>query len=585
MTYRQDHRPRGSPAIRPRGGRLSRDDGWDDWVPLPRRQVMITMGGVMMAIFLASLDQTIIATAIPHIVTDLGGFDRFAWVTTAYLVASTAVIPIVGKLSDIYGRKMFFIGGIIIFVVGSVLAGVALDMNQLIAFRALQGLGGGVVMASSFISIGDLFPPAERGKYMGFVAGIFALSSVVGPVVGGLLTDALSWRWVFYVNVPLGVPIAIAFVKVFPNPRPEPGPKESIDYAGIVLLLIAIVSGMLGLSWGGAQYEWSSPPVLATLALAAIAGTLFVLVERRVAEPIMPLHIYRNPIVAVALLVSLMLGVSMFAGSVFMPLYFQGALGESATNTGSFLTPMMLGTVIGATLVGQLMSRTGGRYRLLGMASIGMMAVGLYLLSRTDLDTPRGLTIGSMVIMGFGMGGTFPAFNIAIQNAVAYRNLGVATSAAQFIRAIGATVGLAVLGSLLTGRFASGVTSAVPQDILERVPPNILDELKGNPDALLDEGQIAELIARLTAYGPEAAAAVEPLLAGMRKALAGAVAEVFLATLLVSVPALVVAAFLREIPLKRGGRQSTGPLGSGPGDTSGEPGEAGERPERAGPEV
>ena len=546
---------------------------------------MITMGGVMMAIFLASLDQTIIATAIPHIVTDLGGFDRFAWVTTAYLVASTAVIPIVGKLSDIYGRKVFFIGGIIIFVVGSVLAGIAQDMNQLIAFRALQGLGGGVVMASSFISIGDLFPPAERGKYMGFVAGIFALSSVVGPLVGGLLTDALSWRWVFFVNVPLGVPIAIAFVKVFPNPRPKPGPKEGIDYAGIVLLLIAIVSGMLGLSWGGAQYEWSSPPVLVTLALAAFAGALFVIVERRVAEPIMPLHIYRNPIVAVALLVSLMLGVSMFAGSVFMPLYFQGALGESATNSGSFLTPMMLGTVIGATLVGQLMSRTGGRYRLLGMASVGMMAVGLYLMSRIDLDTPRGLTIGAMVLMGFGMGGTFPAFNIAIQNAVAYRNLGVATSAAQFIRAIGASVGLAVLGSFLTGRFASGVTSAVPHDILGRVPSNILEELKSNPDALVNEGQIAELSVRLTAYGPDAAAAVEPLLAGMREALAGAVAEVFLATLFVSVPAFVVAAFLREIPLKKGGRQSTGPSESGPEDMSGDTGEARERPKGAGSQV
>ena len=286
-----------------------------------------------------------------------------------------------------------------------------------------------------------------------------------------------------------------------------------------------------------------------------------------------------------ALLVSLMLGVSMFAGSVFMPLYFQGALGESATNSGSFLTPMMLGTVIGATLVGQLMSRTGGRYRLLGMASVGMMAAGLYLLSRIDLDTPRGLTIGSMVLMGFGMGGTFPAFNIAIQNAVAYRNLGVATSAAQFIRAIGATVGLAVLGSLLTGRFASGVTSAVPQDILGRVPTNILDELKGNPDALVNEGQIAELSARLTAYGPDAAAAVEPLLAGMRKALAGAVAEVFLATLIVSVPAFVVAAFLREIPLKKGGRRPVGPSESGPADMSGGPGEAGDRPEGAGSKV
>ena len=534
-----------------------RDDGWDDWVPLPRRQVMITMAGVMMGIFLASLDQTIIATAIPHLVTDLGGFDRFAWVTTAYLVASTAVIPIVGSLSDMYGRKVVFIGGIAVFVAGSALAGAAQDMNQLIAFRAAQGVGGGVVMACSFISIGDLFPPAERGKYMGFIAGIFALSSVVGPLVGGALTDALSWRWVFYVNIPLGVPIAAAFVLFFPGSRGARR-RGRIDYPGIALLLTAIVSGMLGLSWGGSQHPWHSPQVASTLGVAAVAGAAFVWVERRAAEPIMPLHIYRDPIVSVALVISFLLGVSMFAGSVFMPLYFQGALGESATSSGSSLTPMMLGTVVGATLVGQLMARTGGRYRLLGMVSIATMAAGLYLVSLVDIDTPRGLVIGSMVLMGFGMGGTFPAFNIAIQNAVAYRNLGVATSAAQFIRAIGASVGLAVLGSLLTARFASGVSSAVPADILRRVPAPVLEDLKANPDALVDEAQIAGLTERLAAFGPEAAAAADPLLAGMRQALAGAVGDVFLAALIVSAPALIVAGFLREIPLKRGGRRPAG---------------------------
>ncbi len=547
-----------SGRARARTRRAGRDDGWDDWVPLPRRQVMITMGGVMMGIFLASLDQTIVATAIPHIVTDLGGFDRFAWVTTAYLVASTAVIPIVGSLSDIYGRKVFFIGGIALFVAGSALAGAAQDMNQLIAFRAAQGAGGGVVMACSFISIGDLFPPAERGKYMGFVAGMFALSSVVGPLVGGALTDALSWRWVFYVNVPLGVPIALAFLRVFPGSRPGDRRRGSIDYPGIALLLAAVVSGMLGLSWGGSQHPWTSPQVATTLGVAAAAAAAFVWVERRAAEPIMPLHIYREPIVAVALVVSFLLGVSMFAGSVFMPLYFQGALGESATRSGSFLTPMMLGTVVGATLVGQLMSRTGGRYRLLGMASIATMAAGLYLMSRVGMDTPMGLAVGAMVLMGFGMGGTFPAFNIAIQNAVAYRNLGVATSAAQFIRAIGASVGLALLGSLLTARFASGVGSAVPAEVLGRVPAGVLDDLKANPDALVNEAQVAGLTERLASYGPEAAAAADPLLAGMREALAGAVGEVFLAALIVSAPALVVAAFLREIPLKRGGRQPAG---------------------------
>jgi EmrB/QacA subfamily drug resistance transporter len=538
-----------NPAIKPTRTRPKRDDAWDDWVPLPKRQVMITMGGVMLAIFLASLDQTIVATAIPRIVTDLGGFDRFAWVTTAYLVASTAVIPIVGKLSDMYGRKIFFIGGIFTFVIGSVLAGISQDMNQLIAFRAVQGVGGGVVMASSFISIGDLFPPAERGKYMGFIAGIFALSSLVGPVVGGFLTDALSWRWVFYINVPLGLPIAIAFIKVFPNPRAK-SDARGIDYPGIVLLLMAIVPLMLGLSWGGSQYDWSSPQVAGVLTLAAASAIAFIFVEMRAAEPIMPLHIYRDPIISVALLASLLLGVSMFAGSVFMPLYFQGALGESATNSGSFLTPMMLGTVVGATLVGQLMSRTGGHYRVLGMASVALMAGGLYMMTRIDINTARGLVIGSMVLTGFGMGGTFPAYNIAIQNAVSYRNLGVATSAAQFIRAIGASAGLAVLGSLLTTRFAAGVDSAVPEDILAKVPTDILDGLKANPDALVNEEQIADLTSRLAEIGPDTAAATQPLLAGMRAALASSIGDVFLVALIVSVVALVVTVFLREIPLK-----------------------------------
>ena len=561
----RDHEPARpvNPTARPAPSRPPESDGWEDWVPLPRRQVMITMGAVMLAIFLASLDQTIVATAIPRIVTDLGGFDRFAWVTTSYLVASTAVIPIVGKLSDMYGRKIFFIGGIFTFVAGSVLSGLAQDMNQLIAFRAIQGIGGGVVMSSAFITIGDLFPPVERGKYMGFVAGIFALSSVVGPVVGGFLTDALSWRWIFYVNVPLGIPIAFAFIKMFPNPRVKVAAKN-IDYPGIVLLLLTIVPAMLGLSWGGSQYAWSSPQVTGVLAIAAVSAVLFIAVERRAAEPIMPLHIYRDPVISVALLASLLLGVSMFTGSVFMPLYFQGVLGESATNSGSFLTPMMLGMVTGATLVGQLMSRTGGHYRLLGLISVATMAGGLFLLSRVGVDSSRGLTIGSMVLMGFGMGGTFPAYNIAIQNAVSYRNIGVATSAAQFVRAVGASAGLAVLGSLLTTRFASGIDSAVPADVLDKIPPGILDDLKRNPDALVADERTVDLTARLADVGPETAATVQPLLAGMREALAGAVGEVFLVALFVTVAAFGVTLFLKEMPLKSGGRRKSVPTDEGP---------------------
>ena len=227
--------------------------GWDSWEPLPRKQSAIILAGVMLAIFLASLDQTIVATAIPKIVASLGGFDRFSWVTTSYLVASTAIIPIVGKLSDIYGRRAFFLFGIVVFVVGSILAGFSADMNQLIAFRAIQGVGGGTLMSCAFIAVGDLFPPAERGKYMGLLAGIFALSSIIGPVTGGALTDSFTWRWAFFINIPLGIPIGLIFLFLFPKHKGTAQSKE-IDYIGIILLLLAVVPAMLGLSWGGSEH-------------------------------------------------------------------------------------------------------------------------------------------------------------------------------------------------------------------------------------------------------------------------------------------------------------------------------------------
>ena len=528
---------------------------WEDYKPLPRRQVVLTMAGVMLAIFLAALDQTIVGTAMPRIIADLGEFDKFTWVTTAYLVTSTAVVPIVGKLTDMYGRKAFFVGGIVIFLIGSVLSGFSQSMNQLIAFRALQGIGGGILFANAFISIGDLFPPAERGKYMGFVSATFGVSSLVGPVLGGVITDSLSWHWVFFINVPIAIPIILLFIRFFPNIRPEQR-KHQIDYLGIVLLLIAVTCLILGLSWGGSPYAWSSPQVVSMLVVAAVATVVFIGVELKAPDPIMPLTIYRNPIVAIAMVAVFFAGFGMFAGAVFVPLYFQGVLGESAAGTGGILTPMMLGTVVGAASSGQAMARLGGRYRIIGLTGLALMALGIYLTSQMGPDTGHVRSIANIVLMGFGLGITLPTYALAVQNAVPYNMLGVATSAVQFIRSIAATVGLAVLGSVMSSRFAAGITDNLSPEVRGAVPADLLTELGDNPRALVDPEAMATL---QTTLGGDDGALAQKVVEGLRESLASALTDVFLIALGVVAVAFLATVFLKEIPLKRGPARSGKP--------------------------
>ncbi|MDA1279410.1 MAG: MDR family MFS transporter [Chloroflexi bacterium] len=319
---------------------------WQDHGLTPR-QVRLTLIGVMLAMFLASLDQTIVATAIPRIMADLDGFDRVTWVSTAYIVASTSVVLITGAVSDVYGRKWLYVGGIAIFLVGSVLAATSPTMNALIIFRAIQGVGGGMMMALSFVTIGDLFPPSERAKYQEIIAAMFGISSVLGPTLGGFITDQLSWHWIFLVNIPLGVPIIFLFVRLFPNSK-KTGPTRKIDAGGAVLIVLAIVPALLGLSWGGNQFAWSSPQVISALTMGGVMVVVFALYETRVTDPILPLAVFRNRTVGIALLVTLLTGFAMFGAIFFVPLLFQGVLGASPTASGSFLTPMMLGIVFGA---------------------------------------------------------------------------------------------------------------------------------------------------------------------------------------------------------------------------------------------
>jgi len=517
---------------------------------LTRRQIVLTMAGVMLAMFMSSLDQTIVGTAMPRIISDLGGFTRYTWVTTAYMIASTITLPITGKLTDMYGRKRFYIAGMIIFLLGSLLSGFSQTMTQLILFRGFQGIGGGILMANAFIVVGDLFPPSDRGKYQGFITGVFGLASVIGPTLGGFITDNLSWHWVFFINVPLGIIILGLFIFFFPNLRPD-NLKHKIDYAGIVTLTLAVVSTMLALSWAGVDYDWASAQIIGMFAFSAVMATLFVIIERRSEEPIIPLWIFTNRIVSVSTTVMFLTGFGMFGGIIFIPLFFQGVLGESATASGNFLMPMMLGLVAGSLTSGQLLSRTGGHYRRQGIAGLAIMAFGLMLLSMMTVETSNSQAIAYIVVTGFGLGMTMPIYTIAIQNAVPYNVMGVATSSTAFFRSIGGALGLAIFGSIMNNRFSSEFLSGVSPAAKEVISPEPLNSLAHNPEALLSNNALVQLREVFDKAGPQGPALFEQVVESLKHALSSAITEVFFIGFVIAIVAWVVNLFIKEIPLRK----------------------------------
>ena len=517
---------------------------------LPRRQVVITLVGVMLAMFLGSLDQTIVGTAMPRIIADLGGFAHYTWVATAYIVASTITMPITGKLTDMYGRKWFYVAGLTIFIVGSLLSGLSQTMTQIIIFRGLQGLGAGVMMANAFIVIGDLFPPAERGKYQGLITGVFGVSSVIGPTLGGFITDSLSWHWVFFVNIPLGILIIGLFIFFFPNFRPS-DVKPKIDYPGIVTLILAVVPAMLALSWAGVEYPWVSVPIISMFVFSAAMTAVFVIIEGRAEEPIIPLWIFKNRIVSVSSIVIFTTGMGMFGGIIFVPLFFQGVLGSSATASGGFLTPMMLGVVAGALVSGQVLSRAGGHYRLQGMVGLAIMAAGLGLLSTMTVETSYARAVFYIVMTGLGLGISMPLYTIAVQNAVPYAVMGVATSTTAFFRSIGGAFGLAIFGLVMNNRFASELINRVSAEAKEVISPERLNALAHNPQALIDPEAQAELWKPFEQLGQQGTVLFDQVLESLKLALSSAITQVFLIGLVVVVIAWVVNLFIKEIPLRK----------------------------------
>lgn len=517
---------------------------------LPRKQVAITMAGMMLAMFLGSLDQTIVGTAMPRIVSDLGGFTHYTWITTAYIIASTVTVPIIGKLTDMYGRKWFYTAGIAIFIGGSLLCGFSQSMLQIILFRGLQGVGAGIMMANAFIIIGDLFPAIERGKYQGLASGVFGISSVIGPMLGGFITDSLSWHWVFFVNVPLGIVIIALFALFFPPLRPA-SYKRKIDYFGLVTLILSVVPTMLALSWAGVDFPWVSAPIIGMFVFSAAMTALFVIIESRAEEPLIPLWIFKDRVVAVSTIVTFLTGFSTFGAIIFIPLFFQGVLGTSATASGSFLTPMMLGVVAGSIVSGQVLSRTGGHYRIQGVVGLAIMALGTWFISRMTADTSYSMAVVYIVIAGIGAGIIMPLYTIAVQNAVPYTVMGVATSSTAFIRSLAGAMGLAIFGSALNNRFATEFTTHLPTEVKAIVPPETLDRLVHNPQALVSPQAQEQLRAFFEQLGTQGTAMFEEMLELLRASLSSALSEVFFIGFIVIVASWLANLFIKEIPLRK----------------------------------
>jgi len=427
--------------------------------PTDRRSVLLVVSGLMLVMLLASLDQTIVSTALPTIVGELGGLEHLSWVVTAYLLAVTIVTPLYGKLGDLYGRKIVLQGALVIFLVGSVLCGLAQGMTELIAFRAIQGLGGGGLMVSAQAAIGDVVPPRERGKWTGLFGAVFGISSIAGPLIGGFLTTNASWRWIFYVNVPLGLVALGVLAVTLPGKRERV--EHSIDYVGTALLAAALSALVLATTLGGTTYDWNSPFIIAMGVIAVVGIAAFVVAERRAKEPILPPSLFRNRVFTVTSAVGLVVGFALFGGLTFLPLFQQVVRGDSPTESGLQLIPVMVGLLFTSILAGQVITRTG-RYRWFPIAGTAIGAVGLLLLAQLDRSTSTALAALYMLIFGMGLGMVMQVLVLAVQNSVDYEMLGVATSGATLFRSIGGSLGTALLGAVFTNKLSHELAANLP---------------------------------------------------------------------------------------------------------------------------
>jgi EmrB/QacA subfamily drug resistance transporter len=492
---------------------------------LTHREILIVLSALMAGMLLAALDQTVLSTALPTIVGELSGLERLSWVVTSYLLTSTVSVPLYGKLSDLYGRKHLFQLAIGIFVVGSLLSGLAQTMTMLIVFRGVQGLGAGGIQSMAQAIIADIVSPRERGRYVGYMTGTWALSSIAGPLLGGLFVDHLTWRWLFYMNVPIGIMALVVAVRVLKLPSVHIPAK--IDYTGAALIVGASSSLLLALTWGGTQYAWDSATIVCLFVAALVGLVAFVFVELRASEPMLPLRLFKDRIYTVCNIIGLISGMSMFGALAFMPLYLQVVRGVSATSSGLRTLPMILSLLVTVIWTGQRISKTG-KYRMYPIMGTFMLVIGLGLLSQLSEDSSWGMIWIALACLGVGIGLIMQVITLAVQNSVQTRDMGTATASVNFFRSMGGAMGVALFGAVLSNRLTG---------YLDRyVPAGAETGFKG--------GHLNVSPAQLRALAPDVHHAVE-------RAFSLAVTDVFMAAVPLAFIAFITSWFLKEVPLRR----------------------------------
>jgi EmrB/QacA subfamily drug resistance transporter len=514
----------------------------------PRARTQI-VAAVLLGLFLAALDQTVVGTALPRIITDLRGNDIYTWAFTAYILTATISGPIYGKLSDLFGRRPILLFAVSVFLIGSLLSGLSQDMWQFIAFRGIQGLGAGALFPVALAVIGDMYDASERGKYQGLVGAIFGLSSVIGPAIGGIITDTVGWHWVFFVNLPLGAVVFAVIWRALPTFRPS-GARPKIDYLGASVLAAALVPFLVGLT-NKQTGNWTDPAVGGLIAIGLAIAAVFVVVESRTSEPLVPLGLFRNRSFTISVIAMFAASMAFFAPIVFLPRWFQVVQGSSATQSGYQLLALLSGLIISAMGSGQIVARTG-RYKFLALGAAAILGVGLFLLSNLRADTPLPVLFVWMFITGLGVGPMFSIFTLVVQGAVKPRQIGTATSSLTLFQQLGGSVGLAVAGTV----FGSRLAEDLPRELASSVPPQVASNFATSGSAAASQlSGVGDLGQAILAAAPAAARAqLEPfvpaIVEAIHRAFSIATASTFSFSIAAAVVALVVVAFLRETPAR-----------------------------------
>jgi len=514
-----------------------------------KRKVTI-MIGIIAAMFFSAINQTIVSTAMPRIIAQLGGMDYYTWVITIYMLTSTIATVPVGKLSDIYGRKPFILIGIVFFMIGAFLSGFSKDIFQMITYRGIQGIGAGIIMSSAFTAVGDLFAPRERGKWTGIMMAVFGFSSVLGPTLGGWIVDHMNWEWVFWIFLPLGIVAFILILVLFP--KVDRKQSESIDYWGSLFLTLTIVPLLLGFSWAGTKYAWGSEQIIGMFAAAAVFLILFIFAELKAKSPVLPLSLFRNDIVTISNLAGFLMNAGMMGALIYLPFFVQGVEGISPTYSGYVTMPMSISMVIISAFTGKWITKSG-KYKRFAMMGLPIMIVGMVMMAYMSTIW---VAVLAMIVFGLGLGLGMPVFSLTVQNAVRADQLGVVTASNQLFRNLGGTIGIAVMGTIMATSLKNNLLSKMESGggvDLSKVDPEIQKQLAEfqNPQMLLDQPKLEHLQTTLPAD-------VQPLFTKMidmlRSALADSLTTVFLSGAVLLVVAIVLVAFLREIPLRTSNR-------------------------------